>query len=251
MKTDPIKSVRRVFALFEMFDRVRRPLALKDVCGAFGYAPSSGAALLKSLVSLGYLDYDRDTRTYFPTMRISLLGQWVEPALFGDGTILSLMNRLYDETGEVVMLATQSDLHAQYIHAVHGAEPLQVPVPPGTLRPLAASGMGWLLLSRQSDAAIEKLCRRIDIEMGARVDRAALTRNVEAARRDGFVFSKHSVRRGTGIIAMLLPGRAFGRTFAIGVAGSVRRLERKQAAILDALRRGIRDFANAKKRRRK
>jgi IclR family transcriptional regulator, KDG regulon repressor len=241
--TDIVKSAARVFGVLELFDRERRPLTLKEVRGRLNLAPSSGAAILKSLVALGYLDYDRRTKSYFPTMRIALLGQWVPGALFGDGgKVLKLMQRLHRVTSESVLLATQSDLDAQYIHAVHGSEPLQAAVPPGTLRPLTASGVGWLLLSRQSEAEIEALCRRIDIESGKRVDRAALRRNIAAVRRDGHVFSRHTVRRGVGIIAMLLPermlGRAFGRAFAIGVAGNVARLEANEAAILAALRKG-------------
>jgi IclR family KDG regulon transcriptional repressor len=243
MNRAAVKSVRRVFDVLEMFDRERRPLTLKSVCTALNYAPSSGAALMKSLVLLGYLDYDRRTRSYFPTMRIALLGQWVEGALFGEGAVLRLMRHLHKVTGETVLLAAQSDLSAQYIHAMHGAEPLQAAVPPGTLRPLAHSGVGWLLLSRQGEADIEKLCRRIDIETGKRVDRTMLKKNVAAVRRDGYVFSKHTVSRGMGIIAMLLPQGKFGRVFAIGVAGSVVRLEQKQAAILGAMQRGLKRFA--------
>lgn len=232
-----IKSARRVFEVLELFDARRRPLTLKDVCGALGYAPSSGAALLKSLVVLGYLEYERRGRTYFPTMRIASLGQWVPDALFGGGAVLKTMQRLHRATGETVLLAVQSDLSAQYVHAVHDAEPLQVAVPPGTLRPLAGSGMGWLLLSRETPAEIEKLCRRIDIATGKRVDRAALVRNIATVRRDGYVFSRHTVRRGMGIIAMLLPPGP--RNFALGVAGRVSALEHKQESILRALRRGI------------
>ena len=239
MSAAVVKSARRVFEVLELFDRERTPLSLKAVCAALRYAPSSGAALLKSLVALGYLDYDRATRSYFPTMRIAFLGSWVEEALFGGGAILTLMKRLHAATSETVMLAAQSDLSAQYIHSVHGAKPLQAAVPPGTLRPLANSGMGWLLLSRQPEPAIERLCRRIDIAQGRRVDRIALKRNIAAVRADGYVFSRHTVRRGTGIIAMLLPQAPFGRTFAIGVAGQVAALEKKQALILASLRRGI------------
>ena len=74
MDRDAVKSARRAFEILELFDRERRPLALKDILEALGYPASSGSALLKSLVALGYLDYDRDRRTYFPTMRISALG---------------------------------------------------------------------------------------------------------------------------------------------------------------------------------
>jgi DNA-binding IclR family transcriptional regulator len=245
MTSQIVKSARRVFEILEAFDRERRPLALKDVCSQFEYPASSAAVLLKSLVTLGYLDYDRATRTYFPTMRIALLGQWVPRALFGEGAILRLMEKLHRETGETVLLATQSDLQAQYVHALNTGEPLRAGVPAGTLRPLATSGTGWLLLSRRTEDEIEKLCRRIDIETGRKVDRTALKRNIAQAKRDGFVFSKHNVTRGSGIIAVLLPGGAYGRTYAIGVGGTVARLEKNQDAILKALRRGVARFAKA------
>ena len=245
MSSTVIKSARRVFEVLEAFDRERRPLSLKEICERFGYAPSSGAGILKSLVTLGYLDYDHGTRTYFPTMRIAVVGEWVPRTLFGDGAILRLMKNLHRATKETILLATQSDLHAQYVHAVHSGEPFAIAVSPGTLRPLAASGTGWLLLSRRTDDEIERLCRRVEIESGRKIDRAALRRNIAAARRDGYVFSKHNVSRGAGIIAMLLPGNAIGRTHVIGVGGPVVRLEKRETEILNALRRGIARFGSS------
>ena len=70
-----IKSARRVFEIMEFFDRARRPLGLKAICDELRYPVSSGAAMLKSLVTLGYLEYDRKTQTYLPTMRIAVLGR--------------------------------------------------------------------------------------------------------------------------------------------------------------------------------
>ena len=154
MTADAIKSARRVFEVFEYFDRERRPLSLKEVASALAYPASSGSALLKSLVALGYLDYDGERRTYFPTMRIAALGAWVEQALFGDGALLAFMERLHRLTAETVLLAAQRAIHAQYVHVIRSAEPLQFSVSPGTRRPLAASGMGWVLLSARSEAEI-------------------------------------------------------------------------------------------------
>jgi len=129
-----------------MFDREHKPLTLKKICDAFRYPLSSGAALLKSLVAPSYLDYERPTRSHFPTMR-------------------------------------------------------------------------WLLLSRHTDDEIEKLYRRFDVETGQRIDRGRLKRNITVSRRNGYVFSKHTVSHGVGIIAMLLSKGAHGRTFAVGIGG--------------------------------
>lgn len=242
-----IKSAGRVFEVLEAFDSERRPLSLKEIRARFRYPASSGSGILKSLVTLGYL-YDRATRTYFPTMRLALVGQWLPRALFGDGAILRrLMEGLHRRTGETVLLATQSDLHVQYVHAVHSGEPLRIAVPAGTLRPLATSGTRWLLLSRRADDEIEELMRRVEVGSGRKVDRALLRRNIAAARRDGYVFSKHNVSRGAGIIAMLLPSGAFGRVYAVGVGGAVANLEKREKPIVAALRRGIQRFSATKR----
>jgi DNA-binding IclR family transcriptional regulator len=237
-----VKSARRAFEILEAFDRHRRPMALKEMLDDLGYPASSGSALMKSLVSLGYLDYDRDRRTYFPTMRIAVLGSWVQGALFGEGRLLEAMEELHAATGETVVLAAQSDLHAQYIHLIHSAEPLQFRAPPGTRRPLAASGMGWVLLSAKPDAEIERLRRRVNAAADEKLSREALMARVNEVRAKGYAFSKHTVSEGVGIIAAALPQGPFGRVFAIGAAGYVSRLERKEAAIVDALRAAVRSL---------
>lgn len=241
MSDSAIKSARRVFEVFEYFDRERRPLSLREIAGHLGYPPSSGSVLLKSIVAQGYLDYDQKTRTYLPTMRIAALGNWVRDSLFGEGDVMRLMEHLHRATGETVILATQSGLHAQYIHLIHSQEPLHFAVPPGTRRPLARSGMGWLFLSTHTTEEIDLLRRRINASENPRprLTQDELMKRVQAVRARGYAFSKGSVSEGAGIIAMLLPGGPFGRRFAIGLGGPVRRLERKEKIIVAEMRAGI------------
>lgn len=236
-----VKSARRVFEILEHFDRERRPLALKEIARRLNYPPSSGSVLLKSLVTLGYLEYDQASRTYFPTMRIAALGSWVQGSLFGEGEITRLMAHLHKKTKETVILATRSGLYAQYVHLIHSAEPLHFAVPPGTRRPLANSGMGWLFLSALGPRELDRVRRRINAEPGRRQKFSAdeILRRVAQVRAKGYAFSKGSVSEGVGIIGMLLPKGALGRRFALGLAGPIPRLERKEKAIVEALRAGI------------
>src|SRR6516165_1716063 len=119
-----VKSAVRAFEILEAFDVHRRPLSLKDITTHLGYPASSASALMKSLVDLGYLDYDRFNRTYMPTMRIAVLGRWAEEAAFGNAHFVAAMEDLHRETGEAVILAIQNDLYAQYVHIIHSNEPL-------------------------------------------------------------------------------------------------------------------------------
>ena len=109
---ETIKSAQRVCEIFEFFNEVQRPLMLKEIVSRFGYPASSCSVLLKSLVQLGFLEYDALHRTYLPTMRMSSLVEWVEKSRFGNGSVLSAMRRLHELTQETVSLGAQSDLHA-------------------------------------------------------------------------------------------------------------------------------------------
>jgi IclR family transcriptional regulator, KDG regulon repressor len=223
-----IKSARRVFEVLEYFDRARAPLSLKQICERHGYPPSSGLGVLKSLVRLGYLEYDKHSRTYLPTMRIAVLGSWVATELFGGLNVIKLMETLRDETLETVILAAQSDLFAQYVHVVHSREPLQYAVAPGTLRPLARSGFGHLLLSGEKDPVIRSTVRRLDSARAPgedKIDVASLMRSIADIRQAGYAVSHGLVTPGVGIIGFLLPPTPFGRLFAIGLGGPSDRIE--------------------------
>ena len=151
MSKEVIKTAKRLFEILEYFDEVQRPLSLKEVALRFGYPVSSASAVLKSMVVLGYVDFDRYSRTYMPTMRIVQLGHWVQGALFGERGISALVNHLNKETEETVSIATQSDLYMQYIHVQPSPRAIQFSIKPGTIRPLARSGLGWMLLSARSE----------------------------------------------------------------------------------------------------
>ena len=236
MTDSAVKSAKRAFEILEAFSRHRRPLALKELLDELDYPASSGSALMKSLVALGYLDYDGERRTYFPTMRIAALGNWVPATLFGDGPLLGALEDLHRETGETVILAVQSDLHAQYVHVIPSPEPLQLRVPPGTRRPLAQSGLGLVLLSAKRDPEIERLRRRINAAgEGAALTRDEMMARVNAVRARGYAFSRNAISQGVGIIGAALPNGPFGRVFAVGAAGQVARLERKEDEIVAAL----------------
>lgn len=235
----PIKSTKRAFEIFEYFQIMQRPLSLQTISKALQYPASSASVLLKSLVALGYLDYDKDRRKYLPTMKIADLGSWVQSAVFGDGRIAGLMDRLSAKFGETVTLAVQSDLYAQYLYLVPSRLPIWYRIPIGTLRPLTSSGSGLMLLSRKSETEIEKIVKRINFHQldAARPELDVILEMTRNCRTDGHIFSKHSIEPGAGGISVLLPEDRFGRSLALGVHGPVDRLEPQWEAIVAALRR--------------
>lgn len=242
MTTPIIKTARRAFEVLELFQARRTPLRLQDVCAALEYPASSASALLKSMVALGYLRYDKAARTYMPTMKIADLGGWVQSAIFGDGSVMRAMHALSERFGETVTLAVQSDLHAQYVYLIQSRLPIWYLPPIGTIRTLTASGSGLLMLAAKSDAQIRKVWKRIDFHRldPARPTLAEVMAQVVVCRRQGWFFSKHRIEPGAGGISVLLEDPKFGRGYALGVHGPVDRLEAREAEIVAALQAAAR-----------
>ena len=69
---DVVKSAGRVFAVLELFDEARTPLSATEVVRRLSFPQSSTVALLKTMVSLGYLAFDQFDRRYLPTMRVPI-----------------------------------------------------------------------------------------------------------------------------------------------------------------------------------
>lgn len=239
-----IKTARRIFEVLEYFEQVRRPASLKEISTKFGYPGSSASALLKSMVTLGYLFYHSDTRTYMPTMRIAEIGRWLESTLFGESSIMALVEYVHERTDELTSISTRSDLVAQYLHTIQTSQRLRFEVHPGDLRPLTASGIGRTVLSMHTDDEIDRLVRRINAtqppEQQTKLE--TLMPIINKIRRDGYYHSRHIVTPEAAVIAMPLPKRNYGRILVLGVGGPVSRMDSKEAYVLDVMREGIQKF---------
>src|SRR6516225_4571403 len=117
-----IKSAHRALEVLEYFNANRREATVMDIARAMTCPQSSTSELLSCLVALGYLHRDRYARTYRPTARVALLGAWVQPKLFRRGHLLPMLDRLAEETGLTVFLASKVGLTVQYIHVVTARE---------------------------------------------------------------------------------------------------------------------------------
>jgi DNA-binding IclR family transcriptional regulator len=245
MKDGVIKTAGRVFEVLEFFREVRRPLSVREVSKHFAYPLSSTAVLLKSIASLGYLNYDRESHAYFPTTRLGVLGDWIFESLFGNGELLSLVAALAQRTRETVILAQQNDVYVQYVHIIPSQHPVQFYTPVGTRRLLCMSGLGWAILSEHSDEVIYRQIMRSTMRLGktARsITEDTVFEHVHAVRKLGYGFSRNTVTRGASVIAMPLPPASDGARFGIAVAGVTERIESNLDTIVRTMRLCINDY---------
>lgn len=236
-----VKSAARVLEIFEYFDEMRRPVTIHDVAETLGYPHSSTAALLKSLVALGYLDHDEKAKTFFPSIRISLLGNWIEAETLPVRNIHRLMQHLSDETGCTVILAMRSGAYVQYIKVLQGTTPIRFHVKPSTRRLLPFSTIGRVLLATLPQAKAHK-----QIEEAFSRDLKSVTQtpaqiedDLAKIRRRGYAFYTGLVTPNATMLAVQVAKTRTGEPVAIGIAAPKEHFRDRKQAYVDLMRQAI------------
>jgi len=240
-----VKSAARVLEVLGVFDDFRREMRVGEISDILGFPQSSTSVLLRSLVKLGYLDFDPRTRAFSVTARVAFLGSWVADGAIVNGTVVQAMQDLSRETGHTITLAARNGIFAQYIHVIQATNALRLHTPVGTRRLLVWSASGFALLRDLPEPEIAALVRRTNAEQPRqKLNSKDVINNVKAFREEEYFFSKELVTPGGGHIAMRLPSRSAGRehTLALGVSGWIEEIMRGEARILKLMRRALRDI---------
>ena len=241
MRTPPVKSAARVIEVLELFAAAPRPTSLKEISTRLKYPQSSTTVLMKSLVSLGYLNYDPSKRVYFPTLRVTSLGNWIPAALFGEGRILDVMNDIHNATGEVVALAVLNDVYVQYVRVIQSTHPLRIHIDEGSMREVTRSAAGWLLLSQKTDDEVDRLARRANIavkSVAERVDVKEFVRAMPKVRREKWAYTENLPILGAATVCVPLRTRLQGQPVVLGMGGPVERLRSFRPKALQLLQEG-------------
>lgn len=242
-----VKSAARTLEIFEYFDAVRRPAPIHDVAQALGYPHSSTAALLRSLADLGYLEYSIADKTFFPSIRVSLLGHWVGEEVLPLRGIQHQMRAIAEATGMSVVLGAINDGYCQYVRVSEAETPIRYHVKAGDRRCLARSTLGHVLLGQEPPERRRALILRAlaawdgpePVPSAEAVEKLA----GQAAAR-GFAFNCGLVTPHAAMLAVPLRTGTNSRPLALAVAAAEPFFQGRRTEILDILRRGLSDLGS-------
>ncbi len=242
-----VKSVARVLEVLELFAQEREPMSGTQICRALNYPKSSANAILKSLVELGYLALNPDNLKYFPSLRVTYLGEWLPGQLLGTIETTKLLESLHEATHETVTLSMQNGFYMQFIRVLPGTFPLSLRVSDGFMVPIFGTGVGAAYLSTITDQAIDNLYKRA-LRRGVPDDRPVTLESVmvdvAAARKDGWVRAYDRILPDTGAIAAPLKTRAHDQRLVIGIGGLSARMRRSEDEIVKKLKHVIRQHSD-------
>lgn len=243
-----VKSVARTLEILEFFDEVQEPVNVIHVSKALGYPQSSTSALLRSMVTLGYLKFDRHKRTYMPTDRVALLGTWMNPPLFAEASLQRLLKSVANRSGHTVLLGSRNGDHAQYIHVINSAKNPLHHIKLGTKRSLAYSGVGKALLSALDDAEVKRIFHRINAyraETEKPINVRNLINSLAEVRSKGYFVSTDRVVKGSGLIAKLIPTECTDRPLAIGIGAPTDIILARKDELLNIIHEEMKRFFGA------
>jgi DNA-binding IclR family transcriptional regulator len=238
-----VKSAGRVLEIFEYFAHRQSPATVSEVANALEYPISSTSVLLKSLLSMGYLEYLQDTRSYLPTIRFGLLGTWMFERLFSDEEpVLHLMDELQLQTSETIVLAMKHGWSLDYIRVLQSIAPVRFEIRPGSRRPIWLPATGKVLLAQLTDEAVTGLLRRVNSEPeNKRVEIKPFLKEMAQVRRQGYAISEGSVVPDTAMFAMALSVQGSHRPLSVAVSGPLERMRRNQEKTLSIMKQTLKD----------
>lgn len=236
MTSKDVKSATRVLEIFELFAELKHPLRQKEIIDRLGYPQSSATTLLKAMTARGYLQYDIARRQYFPTIRLSNLGNWLRSLV--DDTLLKVLRDLQFATSETTFAAVQNDVHVQYVKIVNSNQEIRFNVQEGSMRPLTDASAGWLLLSRLPPRDAERIVWQINAaaERDKRIDQKAFLAKIAALRDQDHCYAPNIPMLGGGSVVMLVNRHFRDIDMVIGVGAPVTRLDQNLDSIVARLR---------------
>ena len=243
MTASVVKSAGRVFEVLELFDAERQAMTATSISRALKYPASSTVALLKSMVSLGYLSHDPGERSYFPTIQLAAVSRWLEDSFFVEGHLLELMDDLAAATGEKVMLCWQNELTMQSIRAKPNTT-----MNPAARLPLFDCVVGLTALTLKRDVEIAQLAERAQSHLQAgeaKVDLPAAMELIRTFRSLGYGIGVDPQGSGTSTVAWPLRHRRSSRCIVVSLSGATERIKAETRNIVQAGKTALKRYIGA------
>jgi DNA-binding IclR family transcriptional regulator len=249
MSTNVSKSATRALNLLTYFAQTQEPMRALAIAAALDLPRSSADQLLKTLVGAGYLVFDPDRKTYFPSPRLSDFGGWIAGTYAGREELTRILYDLHDATGELVTLTMQNDCFMQVTDCLAASEAQARPTI-GVQVPIVGSAVGGAVLTTKPFSELRRVvtrARRMRATGAGPTDLGGVSDLLLSYRHAGYAWSRRRGSGGAGAesredmvsLAVPLPQRLSRISMALGLAAPARRVLNREREIAAAMRRCI------------
>lgn len=222
-----VQSLERAFSILEEVAKHRNGIGLADLSKIVGLHNSTTFHLAKTMVTLGYIRQDRDTKRYHMGRMIFALAASSRSEVDLVGLATPVLEDLARETGETSHLAIRSGDDVVIAAKVAGTGAFQLVDRAGGLRPAHCTALGKILLATLPEDRFQQFIGGARLEpMTPKTitDRERLAREVAQVRESGIAFDDGEYDPEVRCVAAPVRDFTGQVTAAIGISGPVWRL---------------------------
>ena len=224
----PVQSIARAFHILEAIADRPEGISHADLSKAVGLHASTAFHLIRTMLALGYLRQDPDTKRYHIARRVFLLAARVSDEVNLVNAALPVMRDLAESMGETAHLGVLAREGAITIAKSEGTSTLRVSERLGVLRPAHCTAIGKALLASLPKAELDDFLARIELKAFTPrtiIDPARLRRELDRVRAAGYAADDtefNAELRCTAAVVCDFSGRAVA---ALGVSGPTWRIK--------------------------
>lgn len=231
----------RLFALLEVIAEKDQSFSLQNLVEDTGLPKPTLHRMLQQLESAGMLQRDGDGRHYSTGMRLRRMAENLLLNNTVHGARHAILRRLVDEVGESCNITALSGGEVLYLDRVETLAPLRFYLHPGSRVPAHCSASGKLFLAQMTPSQRRRLLENVPLEKYTErtiIDAAALEREIERVKHDGYALDNEEFLPGLFCVAVLVPRPGGRSNTGIAIQAPVMRLSQdKVAKLLPALQR--------------
>jgi IclR family KDG regulon transcriptional repressor len=222
-----IQSLGRAFAILEEVARHREGIGLADLSKRVGLHNSTAFHLVKTMVSLGYIRQEKDTKRYRVGRPLFALAASSLDEIEMVNVATPVLEDLARDTGESSHFAVRMGDAVTVIARTSGPGAFQLTDRVGVVRPAHCTALGKIILAALRPDQLQRFLERVELKPSTEksiTDIAVLRREIEEIRRSGIAFDDGEFNLEVRCVAV--PVRDFTSQIvgALGISGPVWRL---------------------------
>jgi DNA-binding IclR family transcriptional regulator len=222
-----IQSLERGFAILEEIARNREGVALADLSKRIGLHTSTAFHLVQTMVALGYVRQERETRRYRIGRALFALAAASRDELELIGVAMPVLAELSAATGETGHFGVWSEGEILVLAKTPAAGAFQMAGGPGVRRPAHCTGLGKALLAALAPAALERFLATAPLSRRAPntiTEPDLLRRQLDEIRRSGLAYDDCEFDPEVRCVAAAVHDFTGEPAGVIGISGPVWRL---------------------------
>ena len=222
-----VQSLGRAFAILEEVARHREGIGLAELSKLVGLHNSTTFHLAKTMVSLGYMRQERDTRRYRVGRPLFALAASALDEIEMVNLATPVLEDLSRETGESGHFAVRMGDSVVVIARTSGTGAFQLTERVGVVRPAHCTALGKIILASLRPDQLKRFLERVELKPSTNksiTDQSVLLRDITEIRRTAIAFDNGEFNAEVRCVAVPVynfTGEVIG---ALGISGPIWRM---------------------------